>query len=281
MKKYYLYLLCILTLSSCQYKADNTNAYKVDNTNAYKIGAALYEGILRDNNEILKELFIHQMDSLSKQTIEELNNAKAYLKKNKNVQLFKIDTTDHSFAGGISIFLKKGKVFYEILGIYKPDSTKHVKLTHLTFKNINEQCERDKKEPYTPISRVVFKKLIWTTDFQGKTFKSGAIELQNYTGLDINYIKFRVKLKQIKSYRDTEFFYIQTVESQKTIYKGDIAIIEIPGMTEYYAGFKIDEDEFLFEPELIEVKPKPEPESYSYWCEFLKDFEKEVNEKNI
>jgi hypothetical protein len=46
----------------------------------------------------------------------------------------------------------------------------------------------------------------------------------------------------------------------------------VPGMSDYYTGFKIEKDELFFDAELIEVKPKP----VSSWCTLIEELEDEV-----
>ena len=214
------------------------------------------------------------MDSLSESSSENINKAKRYFSQSENVQLFKVDTSSNFWGNVIDIYLKKGKVFHRVRTYYNSDSTKTVKPTDFYFTNINESCEEDKNKPYNPRYSVDFKRISWRTDYYDKTFKSGAIELQNNTDSDINYIKFRVILKHGKYSWNSETFLNQTVESYKPIYKGDIATIEVPGMTDYFAGFVIKKDELFFDAVLIEVKPKPE----SFWCTTLKELQDEVIE---
>ena len=101
------------------------------------------------------------------------------------------------------------------------------------------------------------------------TFKYGIIQLQNNTGIDLNYIKFRLVLKS-RIFTDSEKIYFnQTIESYQPIFKGDIVRIEILGMKDYFTGSKIDEIDLIFEPRLLEVRPKPA----SDWCLTLKELQ--------
>jgi hypothetical protein len=267
MKRIYIYALGILAMTSCQ--------YQVDNSNPFKVAEAIYDGLSQNDSTILKQVFIHQMDSLNESSTENINKAQTYFRKNENVQLFKIDTSSN-FVGSVILYLKKGKVFHRIRTYYNPDSTRTVKPTDFYFTNINESCEEDKNTPYNPSYSIDFKRISWHTDYYSKTFKDGAIELQNNTDIDLNYIKFRVILKNGSSSWAAKTFLNQTVESYKPIYKGDIATIEVPGMTDYFTGFTINKDELFFDAELIEVKPKPE----SFWCKTLEELEAEIIENS-
>lgn len=268
MKRIYIYALGILAMTSCQ--------YKVDNSNPFKVAEAIYDGLSQNDSTILKQVFIYQMDSLSENSTKNLNEAKTFFRQNKNVKLFKVDTSSNFWGSAIDIYLKNGKVFYRARTYYDPDSTRTVKPTNFYFTNINESCEEDKNTPYNPSYSIDFKRISWHTDYYSKTFKDGAIELQNNTDIDLNYIKFRVILKNGSSSWSAKTFLNQTVESYKPIYKGDIATIEVPGMTDYFTGFTIKKDELFFDAELIEVKPKPE----SFLCTTLEELQAEIIENS-
>lgn len=269
MKKNFIYLIGLLAITSCQ--------YKVDNTTPFKIAEAIHEGLVRNDSLILKDVFEFQMDSLSANSIENLNEAKSFFRKNEQTKIFKTDTSSSwNNEKIIDIFYKTGKTFYRIRTYYNPDSTNVIKPMDFYFSNINEKCDDYMNTPYKPTYFIDFKRISWHTDYYSKTFKDGAIELQNNTDSDLNYIKFRVILKNGTSSWLAETFLNQTVESYKPIYKGDIVKINVPGMTDYYTGFKIEKDELFFDAELIEVKPKPE----SYWCKTLEELQEEVIEKS-
>jgi hypothetical protein len=270
MKKIYFYLIGILTFSSCQ--------YQVDNSNPFGVAEAIHEGLVRNDSTILKKVFEFQMDSFSNNSIEKMKKAQCFFKENKQIKIFKADTSSHWSGKIIDIFYKKGENFYQVRTYYKPDSTNTIKPTDFYFNNINELSEEEKNKPYKPNYSIDFKRISWSTDYYGKTFKSGAIELQNNTDLDINYIKFRIILKHGKYSWDAETFLNQTIESYKSIYKGDIATIEVPGMTDYFAGFSIKKDEMFFDTELIEIKPKPKSELY--WCNILEKLQDEIIENS-
>lgn len=268
--KYILILFIALSFASCQ--------YKVDNSNIFKVGEALHESFSKKDTVILKKVFIHGMDSIDskqKETIKEIE--KFYTPE---LTILKTDTSSNNIwwrnYSMIDLYYKKSTNFYRIRAYYQTDSLGNHYIDDLYFTDINESCEEDKNKPYCPKYDIEFKRIIWTTDYYEKTFKSGAIELQNNSDNDLNYIKFRVILENGNSSWSAKTLLNQTVESYKPIYKGDIATIEVPGMSDYFTGFKIEKDKLFFDPELIEVLPKPE----SYWCNLLKELEKEVIEKS-
>jgi hypothetical protein len=206
MKKIYFYLFGLLIITSCQ--------YKVDNSNPYTIADAIHEGLVRNDSTILKDVFEFKMDSFSTNSVEKLNKAKSFFELNKQIKIFKTDTSSNwDNRKTIDIYYKKGKNFYQVRTFYYPDSTNTIKPTSFYFNNINELCESDNNEPYKPTYSIDFKSISWHTDYYSKTFKDGAIELQNNTDLDLNYIKFRVILKNGTSSWSAKTFLNQTVES--------------------------------------------------------------------
>lgn len=253
-----LTILCLFILVSCK--------PKIDSSNPIEVGKAFVEGLSKNDSTILKQIFINPMDSLREKSIEKIKEVSLYLNQNDNVQILKIDTTGTndwmlSLAGRkeIEIYFEKEKVFHKAVLLCEVDSTNLIKVDALDFININEKCEKQKFTPYKPESSVVFNSIAWVTDYSGKTFKEGTVELK-YKDLlfgDINYIKFRVILKRKKSKWETQTFFSQTVESNNKIFSGDIVRIEVPGMKNYFTGFKINQSEIEFDAELIEVKPKP------------------------
>lgn len=261
MKKTFYFVLGLLILNSCQ--------YQVDNSNAIKTAEALYEGLSRNDSTILKQVFA--MDSLDDNSIENLNKAKIYFKKNEDIELLKIDTIKIANTIALEIYFKKDKVFLNATSFYLHNSTKTIKLDDFYFQNMNEECEEDKNTPYKPSSSVDFRSLTWGVINRGKRLKYGLVELQNNTDSIINFIKFRVILRK-NSQWNSEVFFNQTITSHKPIHKGDIVRIDVPGMTDYYTGFKIEKDKLFFDIELIEVKPKPDPLS----CRNLRKLKNEV-----
>ena len=74
---------------------------------------------------------------------------------------------------------------------------------------------------------------------------------------------------------DSETFFNQTIESNKPSYKGDITTVQIPGMENYFTGFKVEKNNLLFYPELIEVLPIP----LNPTCILLDELKEKLKEK--
>jgi len=262
MKNQILILFSILCATGCN--------YTVDNSEVLKVADAIHESFKRADTTILRKVFIHNMDSISlsqKNTIAEISSF-----YNKDLKPIKIDTTSNWFYDNIDMFFLKNNQFFRVRASYYRDSVdRKYYIDGMYFSNMNEHCEEYQNEPYCPTYSIDIKSISWNTDYYGKTFKSGSVELQNNLDQDINYIKLKVVLSQGEYSWNKETFLNQTVESYKPIYSGDIVKIDIPGMSDYYTGFKIEQDKLSFSSELIEVKPKPE----SYWCstiDELKDY---------
>jgi hypothetical protein len=214
------------------------------------------------------------MDSISDNQKKRISEIQDFF--NPELTIIKMDTSSYIFWQWLNIYYKKKTTFYELSAEYSRDSLGTITISNLFLKNINEECESDKNEPYCPKDDVEFKRISWKTDHYGKTFKSGEVFFKNNSDNDFNYIKFRVIMKNGNSQWSAETFFNQTVESYKPSYSGDITSVQIPGMENYFTGFKIDKDNLYFDAELIEVLPKPE----SSWCKLLKELEKEIIENS-
>lgn len=262
--KYFLIILIALTFVGCQ--------YKVDNTDIFKVGEALHESFVTKDSSILKQIFVYGLDSISTKQKERINEISEFY--TPEVTVLKSDTSSYTWGNWrmIDLYYKKSTSFFRIRAYYEKDSLGKYYINELYFNDINKLCEEDKNKPYCPKYDVAFKRISWTTDYYEKTFKSGEVFFQNNSDIDFNYIKFRVILKTGSSQWNAETFFNQTVESYKPSYSGDITSVPIPGMENYFTGFKIEKDNLFFDAELIEVLPKPE----SDWCIMLEKLEKEV-----
>lgn len=268
-KNYLILSLIAFGLNSCK--------NEVDKTDPFKVAEAIHKGFVKNDSTILKSLFAYRMDSLSVTAKKNFTEAKKYFNKNQDVNIIKIDT---STMGGITRILREEKEKnIKIISVYfgnkdkfshmelwyPQDSTQYIKIKGLLFSDINTACENDNNTPYKPVNQINFKRLIWKTDYSNTIFQYGAVEIQNNTQTDIDFIKFRVIIKKGNSEWNAETFINQTVESRNKIYAGDIAKIEVPNMEDYYAGFRVNKDNLFFHGELIEIRPKPK----SFWCEKL------------
>lgn len=264
MKKTDLLLLTItLLIVSCS---------KVDRKDIFSVAETFEKSLKQGKIEMLRPYFKYQMDSISQVEKERINEIQAFFKSNI-VKKIEVDTSGSWFWKYCDISYIANESYYEVSFSYYRDTVGNITLDGFYFTNISESCTRAENQPYCPSREIEFKRISWTTDYYGKIFKSGKVELQNNTKNDINYIKFRVILaKDESSYYLEESFFNQTVESYKPIYKGDIATIDVPGLTDYFAGFKIEKDNLQFDAELIEIKPKP----ISSWCLKVQKLDKKV-----
>lgn len=252
--------------------------FQVDNTNPFTVAEAVHKGLMHDDNILLKKIFKYQLDSLTEQSLENLRDAKKIFAQNKGLKIFKVDTSSSGLAGKrIDIFYKIEKEFYGVSVFYKPNSENIVEPQELfSFNNLNQNCEDSKKEPYKPTWGIEFKGINYDIHYSGKALNKGSVELQNNTKSDLNYIKFKVILKRGQYWSD-ETFFNQTVESSNPIFRGDLNKVNIPGMTDYPLGFKLDKDASVsFDVELLDVRPKPS----SYWCTKLQDIEDKAIENS-
>jgi hypothetical protein len=248
--------LVLIILSSCS----------IDKTDINVIGPIIIEDFIKDNSEA-KSYFIHNGDSLTDNTLETLKNISSL--KNTTYDIIEFSTIHSSNFDNIlwsdkyhffNSYLKRNDgTIFQIYFLYKRDSiTNSIVLQGAVgFNNITELCNTDKNKVYCPTYDIDFKNINWTTDYSGKTLKSGTVSFQNNSETDLNYIKFRVILKEGKSTLNSETFFNQTIESNKPSYKGDITTIQIPGMENYFTGFEVKKNNLIFDVKLIEVLPKP------------------------
>lgn len=267
MKKIFIIIgVAIIGLTSCQ--------YNVDKTKIYNVGEAIHESFIQKDTTILKQIFEYQMDSISKKQRDRIAEIQGFYKS--DLKIIKMDTSVVFLWSNLDLFYKKGGDFYRIRATYERDSIGEISIDYLSLININDECTVAKETPYCPSNDVEFKRISWTTEYSGKTFKSGEVFFKNNSDNDFNYVKFRVILKNGNSGWSAETFFNQTVESYKPSYKGDITSVKITGMENYYTDFKVEKDNLFFTAELIEVLPKPE----SYWCKKLEELKDEIINKS-
>ena len=139
-----------------------------------------------------------------------------------------------------------------------PPEEKNFKIEELYFYNINKECDEYTENPYCPESKIIFKNMTSRFLYSRQGFENAKINVKNRTGKDIDYIKFRLILTKDKYESVSDAFFNQTIESNKKIFKGDNAEIDIPALEKYYTSFNIQN--FAFGVELIEIRPKPESE---------------------
>lgn len=259
MKKTHLFILVTsITFCSCT---------KVDRKDIFSVAKIFEESFEKEDLNKLRPFFQVSMDSLSQDQKNEIKKIQTFLNENK-LKKIEVDTSGSWIWKYCDISYLVNNSYYEVSFSYERDSLGYITIDGFYFTNINEACAKAENEPYCPKSKIIFKRISWTTDYYENRFKSGAVELQNNTDFDINYIKFRVILANGKSSLVLgETFFNQTVENYKPIYKGDITTIEVPGLSDYFAGFKIEKDNLQFNSELIEIKPKP----ISDWCKKIKN----------
>jgi hypothetical protein len=229
----------------------------VDTKDVFSIAEQVEKSLKQNKIDKLKPFFDPPMDSLLQEDKDRIKEIQDFYREN-SVKKIEVDTILLFWSFTVcDISYLVNDTYYEVRFFYKRDSLGNVVINTPVLRNISEICAEDGEKPYCPMWSIDFKKLSWTTDYYEKTVNNGKIEFQNNTDYDINYIKFRIKLRRGYSYYYGETFFNQTVESYKPIYKGDIVSIEIPGLSNYYTGFTIDKDAIRFEAELIEIRPKP------------------------
>jgi len=235
----------------------------VNKKDIFSVAENFEKALMKNNIKKLKSLFMYNMDSISQESKGYIEEIKTFYAKNK-IKRIEIDTSNIlNIWKFCDISYLVNDTYFEVSFIYKKDKLGDFCVQEVYFININDACKKSELQPYCPKKQIDFKSIVWETNYYGTSFKSGMVELQNNTDMDIDYIKFRVILaKSNNPYLRGETFFNQTVESNNKIFKGDISTINIPGLENFYAGFKIEKNTLQFNAELIEIKPKP----ISSWC---------------
>lgn len=243
-----LLILIAIFLTSCSDRKDFND-----------VGETLVGAVIENDTTKIKELFVYQMDSLS---IERKKGIFAGLNefKDKEYKLIKVDTTsspsffDYDVTWRyINSYFRIDSNYFKLSTRYERNDKNEISIRTLNLDNLSSDCNDWLNQPFKPTQSIDFKRLVWNTDYYAKTFKSGKVEVQNKLSTDLEYIKFRVILRN-----NWTTFFNQTVTSYDKIYSGDIRSIDVPGMVDLFAGFTIDRDNLQFSCELIEVLPKPE-----------------------
>jgi len=255
MGKYFLSVLIMLVVISCR--------YQVDHSSPTKIAEALNEGLVRNDNNILKQIFANDMERLSSNTQNSLRDALVFFKENPNLKLIKVEPTNERSDHTITLYYDKDYEYFRITSDYVVSENK-IFATNFDFTNLSQKCEEAVNIPYKPDGAVDFIKLDYFINENGNGFTHGTVTVQNNSKMDIAFIQFRLTIKRFDiNSASLKAFFSQTVDLFTSIPQGDIVQIEIPGMKDFYAGFNIDYYKLYIETELMDLRPKP----LSVWCQ--------------
>jgi hypothetical protein len=263
-------IILVALFSNCNLSTDRTNAQDV--------AKALLKAVIENDTIQIKELYVYKMDSI------DIDTKKSMFKelieyRNKEYEVLRIDTTYYDTKNStgrklrfdkvwrsFEIFFKIDTNYMSLRANYEADKSKNLSICFFSLKNLSRVCNEYNTQPYCPEFYIKFRHLDYTTDYTSMTFNKGEIEIENHSQYDFASIKFRIKLR--KKYGD--YFFNQTVIANKKVYSKDIVRIEIPELTDYYTGFVIDNNNFEFDAELIELLPKPSSSN----CEKLEELKK-------
>ena len=230
-----------------------------DRTNTNDIGKEVLSIMIKNDTSKLRELFLYNMDSLLEGKKEEILSVIQEF-NGKECMFIKTDTESVKVAAlneiwnYLDIYFKIDTNYYCFNTAYVRDANNNIFLNdYVRITNLSDNCADWTINVWCPNYLINFNRLKWTTDFRNKMFTSGAVEIENQTKTEIDYVKFRIVLKN-----NTQTFFSQTVVSTDKIFPKDITNIDIPGMNDLYTDFIIDKTNLQFEAELIEVRPKPE-----------------------
>ena len=250
MKTIKLYLATfIILIMSCK--------PSVDRSNIDKLGRYIYSRILeQDSGSIFnlyqdkhKPLHPSQVELLMKYMNEFSNKKSKYLTSDSSV--FKL-SNGYVVGRYLQVYAKVDTSYYSITCSFGYDSVNNIWLDGgIGIVDLSKRCNMDKTSLYCPSRDVKFTRINWSTDYFNKTFKKCEVEVVNDLDEDIDYIKFKIKLKN-----NGENFFTQTVESYEKTFSGDTKRIKISGLEDFYTGFQIEKENLSYEVDLIEVRPK-------------------------
>lgn len=164
-----------------------------------------------------------------------------------------IDTLHvQSFGDFMNLYFKHDTTYYKLVSGYARDSVGRIKIWSIRVDNLSEYCDKKRSEPYKPnYNFLPFRAFTWTSNASRTEFIDGSVRLQNNLGTDITYLKFRLDVKV-----DDELVFSQTIETRNKIYSGDIAVIDIPGLRNYYVKQGIIEPHVSYVATPLEMEPK-------------------------
>lgn len=127
-----------------------------------------------------------------------------------------------------------------------------------------EQRKREANKPYTPYG-LYCSNGNWESKYaRPETFSNFFVTIKNTTSNDFKKVKFRVTISKKKLYKKTEVF-SKIIEKSESIYAGDVVRFEIYELRDFYVGIKItDKDNFDFDVDIIDAKPRPGYEDLPY-----------------
>lgn len=257
MKKLYL-IFFLGFFSSC-----NETFEKIDRTDFTDVGKATLSAIIKNDTNKIKEFFVEKMSRMNPETKNNIFSSIEQFKNKKYVYL-KTTTSSRDFIFKtlhINTYFKIDSSYYELDITYLKDNDSIIYLDYFSLWNLTERCSQWNSKTYLPESEIVFQHLNWFSYNLRSTFRSAKVEIENKTEYDIDFIKFRLTLKNV-----SEVFFKRTIIYNGKMYAGDISVVDITDLKDFTPGFTIFSENMEWEVELLEVLPKPE----SYDCMILR-----------
>ena len=256
LKSGFTILICIILSTACKKHADRKNISDFGNEFVH----AAVEG----DTAKVRDMFVNGMQGVDATSRLDLYKSFDPYRKTE-VKLIKVDTSvfkgwdPHKYAD----YTFKLDTNYTIWNCeYITAEKGDIAFRSVKIMDITKECASSLEEPYCPKDAIEFKRVNWSSDYWNKMFVSAHVEVHNNSPNDIETIKFRVK-----GFNNDEMFYNQTISRSNKIYAGDIVTFQLPEITAYYAGFKIDKNTIEFTAELLEVMPR----QMSDYCKQVKE----------
>jgi len=262
--KIVLLLLFTISLTSCN-SQNQLNKYDLDSVKDYALKA-----IKEKDSVSFMNLFDLKSTEFKAsnygagasqiQNVISTNFKKAYKTfGNSKIEFLKYDFSDALNGGQIIdkgsfiIFVKtNGNIYRLRFPTYNEKNKDATSLMAFYFENISNECIDFKSNPYKP-TMLRKKELLWNNSDSDR-FDVVALRLYNLTPYKIENVKYRITISR-KS--DDAMIYMKTLESNVSINEGDVGEMIIEGLKGTHLGEKINEDNFDWSVDILDVMPKP------------------------
>jgi len=262
-------ILSIVLCSCYDQSSHEQQKYVLDYSSILSVNEGIRECVKQKDISIIKRLHEYASNSLITKYSESESKKLEELFLKSPIFL----KTDYDTVGNMmfsSTYYEAEDGFYVIQSIIFPAETSDFfYLSYYSIASLNDVCNSDQEIMYCP-EGIEMGNITWTRNYAMNAFASGVIEIQNNTDIDVDYVKFRIKITN----KNTQaVVFNQTIEDSTRIYSGDLVSIKIPSMYGYSFGNGVTRQALNFEATLIEALPKP-------LCKACVDLEKLKSEFN-
>lgn len=224
-----------------------------------EVSKRIVTAVAENDTSTLFELSTKQGENFTAQFGKDLN-PKIQTFKDKTLRFLAIDsgeliTLEDQILGtkAMDIFFSIDSTYYTFNLRYKRDTSGNIYIHNLFATNISDACLQMASMPFRPEYQFLFDRFFTSINFMKNRIDFCQVEVQNLLSFDVEYFRFQVTID------DNSFntLFSQTVEVNKKIFAGDKLRIDIPDLSNFYLGSKVNLDNLHYSASLLEVKPKP------------------------